>query len=129
MAKHNKETGKNHSLWDFLQELPVKEAERTQLVCRSVAVLKQILTAGTVLNLPDFCRELQAYLHPETVAAMQYNGEEQLANIRKFFRMADEFAADQQGTVQDFILHLLRMQEEGVREAAADVAAEGTGRI
>ena len=124
LAKHNKETGKNHSLWDYLLEQPVKKEERTPLVSRSIAVLKQILTAGTVLNLPDFCRELQAYLHPETVAAMQYNGEEQLANIRKFFRMADEFAADQQGTVQDFILHLLRMQEEGVREAAADVAAE-----
>lgn len=120
------ESGNKLSLWEFLlqndgvaEKLPQAAAVR-----RGVSVLQRLLTAGTVLNLPEFCREIKRLLHPETVLAMQHNGEEQLADLRKFFRMADTFAAEKQGTVRDFVLRLQQMQEEEVREAAADVAAE-----
>ena len=119
-------SGQRVSLWDFLlrNETGGEALPQLAAVRRGIAVLQRLLLAGTVLDLPDFCREIKKVLHPEAVLAMQYNGEEQLADLRKFFRMADTFAAEKQGTVRDFVLRLQRMKEEEVREAAADVQAE-----
>jgi len=123
LADYNRNRDVKLSLWDFLLQ-SYTVAEKETLLSRCVLTMKRLLTAGTVLNLPDFCRELQCVLHPEMVLAMQKNGEEQLADIRKFFRMADAFAAEKNGTVRDFGLHLLQMKEEDVREAAADVQTD-----
>ena len=117
------------SLWSFLQqETVVLEATAEAAVKRSVAVLRQLL-AASVLNLVDFCRELQKLLHPEAVLGLQPDGEEQLANLRKFFRMASDFAVQKQGTLQDFLTRMLRLQNELNREAAATVAAEDAVQI
>ena len=117
------------SLWSFLQQETVDlEAPAEAAVKKSVAVLRQLL-AASALNLVDFCRELQKLLHPEAVLGLQPDGEEQLANLRKFFRMASEFAVQRQGTLQDFITRMLRLQNEVNREAAATVAAEDAVQI
>ena len=118
------------SLWSFLQQETVElEAPAEAAVKRSIATLRRLLTAGSVLNLPDFCRELQKLLHPEAVLALQPDGEEKLANLRKFFRMASEFAVQKQGTLQDFITRMVRLQNELNREAAATVAAEDAVQV
>ena len=96
---------------------------------RAVTLLRQILSAGAVLNLPDFCRELQDLLHPETILALQRDGEEQLANLRKFFRLAHEFSTQKQGGVRDFVTRVTRLQKMKNKEAAATVAAEDAVQV
>lgn len=83
---------------------------------RAVTLLRQILSAGTVLNLPDFCRELQNLLHPETILAMQCDGAEQLANLRKFFRLAHEFSSQRQGGIRDFVTRVTRLQKQRIKK-------------
>ena len=96
---------------------------------RAVTLLRQILSSGAVLNLPDFCRELQNLLHPETILALQRDGEEQLANLRKFFRLAHEFSTQKQGGVRDFVTRVTRLQKAKNKEAAATVAAEDAVQV
>ena len=112
------------SLWHFLQQeqVPLNTAAQAS-VQRAVSLLRQILAAGNVLNLPDFCRELQELLHPEAILALQHDGEEQLANLRKFFRIANEFSTQKQGGVQEFITRMTRLQKLNNREAAATAEA------
>ena len=125
LSDRNRNGGAAVSLWSLLSQPETAETlQKNPAAFRSVMLLRRLLTAGTMLNLPDFCREMQKILHPEAVLAMQYNGEEQLANIRKFFRLAGAFAAEHQGSVPDFAMHLFHLQESGVREAAADVEAD-----
>jgi ATP-dependent helicase/nuclease subunit A len=96
---------------------------------RAVTLLRQILSAGTVLNLPDFCRELQNLLHPETILAMQCDGAEQLANLRKFFQLAHEFSSQRQGGIRDFVTRVTRLQKAKNKEAAATVAADDAVQV
>ena len=112
------------SLWDFLQQeqVPLNAAAQAS-VQRAVSLLCQILAAGSVLNLPDFCRELQKLLHPEAILALQRDGEEQLANLRKFFRIANEFSTQKQGGVEEFVTRMTQLQKLNNREAAATVEA------
>jgi len=113
------------SLWEFLQEgNPPLGQKQKELLQRDRSVLGKILAAGTVLNLPDFCRELRKLLRPEPVLAMQHGGNEQIANLRKFFRLASEFAVKTNGTVRDFALRLEQLKKNAVREAAADVETD-----
>ena len=135
------------SLWDFLQQrqdrrleeeqgLPVKEEneqhaakqEETALA-RAVSLLRPLPSAAAVMNLPGFCREIRRQLHPDAILALQDNGEEQLANLRKFYRMAHDFATQKQGTVQDFAARLQQLAEAKDREAAATVLSEGAGQL
>ena len=123
------------SLWDFLQQdcLQQKrvalEADAAATVERAVALLTKVLAVGSVLNLPDFCMEVQQLLHPEAILALQHNGEEQLANLRKFFRMAHEFSARKQGGLQDFVTRMATLQKTKNKEAAATVAAEDAVQV
>lgn len=129
LGKVNAENG-TCSLWDFIQKDAADlDVAAEAAVKRSVTVLRQLLTAGSVLNLPDFCRELQRLLHPETVLALQPDGEEQLANLRKLFRIAGDFAAQKQGTLQDFVTRMTRFQNMHNREAAATVEAEDAVQV
>ena len=61
--------------------------------------------------------------------ALQPNREEQLANLRKLFQMANDFSVQKQATVQDFVTRLQRLQEKQEREASATVAAEDAVQI
>ena len=127
LAEFNKDKavkdGSAVSLWDFL----LQEQETT--LARAISLLRPLPAAAAVLNLPAFCREIRRLLHPETVLALQDNEEEQLANLRKFFRMAHDFAAQKQGTVQDFATRLLQLAEAKDREAAATVVSEGAVQL
>ena len=130
LSGYRQETGKAVSLWDFLLHKTVAlEDDMQRLLQRAVSVLQQLLMAGTVLNLPDFCKEICRLFHPETVLSIQENGEEQLADLRKFFRMANDFAVQKQGAVYEFALRLAQLKDEGVREAAADVASDDAVKI
>ena len=118
------------SLWDFLQQERVAlDAGPAAALNRAVTLLRQIESAGAVLNLPDFCRELQNLLHPETILALQRDGEEQLANLRKFFRLAHEFSTQKQGGIRDFVTRVTRLQKTKNKEAAATVAAEDAVQV
>ena len=120
------------SLWDFLLQEQGRNGEDTTLA-RAVALLRPLPAAAAVMNLPGFCREIRRLLHPEAILALQDNGEEQLANLRKFYRMAHDFAAQKQGTVQDFAARLQQLAEakdrEADREAAATVVSEGAVQL
>ena len=96
---------------------------------RAVTLLRQILSFGAVLNLPDFCRELQNLLHSETILALQRDGEEQLANLRKFFRLAHEYSTQKQGGIRDFVTRVTRLQKAKNKEAAATVVAEDAVQV
>ena len=118
------------SLWDFLQQESMDLNPAAQApVHRAVTLLSRILAAGSVLNLPDFCRELQKLLHPEAVVALQRDGEEQLANLRKFFRMAAEFSAQKQGGIQDFVTRVTQLLKMDNKEAAATAASEDAVQV
>lgn len=113
------------SLWDFLQRgKPLLSGAQQALLERGLSLLALLQREGRALNLPDFCQLVDDTLHPETVLALQKNGEEQLADYRKLQQLAFVFAAQKHGTVQDFARYLRRMQEEKVREAAASVEAD-----
>ena len=127
LQKRNRENGTELSLWDFLQEDDVNSAAAA--LSRAVALLRRLQIAGCVLNLPDFCREVQALLHPETVLALQENGDEQLANLRKFFTLANDFVVQKQGGVRDFAVHLLQLKQANNREAAATVMAKDAVQV
>lgn len=112
------------SLWEFLQSGSTLLPEAQQaLLERGISLLALLQREGRVLNVPDFCQLIDDTLHPETVLALQKNGEEQLADYRKLQQLAFSFVAQKHGTVQDFAQYLRRMQEEKVREAAASVEA------
>lgn len=141
------------SLWDFLlqeqdkqrekeekhlqskkekeQEATKKENENQEdiTLTRAISLLRPLPGAAAVMNLPGFCREIRRLLHPEAILALQDNGEEQLANLRKFYRMAHDFAAQKQGTVQDFAARLQELAEAKDREAAATVVSEGAVQL
>ena len=127
LQKRNRENGTMRSLWDFLQERDVDSA--ASALPRAVALLRRLQVAGSILNLPDFCREVQALLHPETVLALQENGDEQLANLRKFFALANDFVVQKQGNVRDFAVHLQQLKQANNREAAATVMAEDAVQV
>ena len=114
------------SLWQFLQRnMKLLPAGQQSLLERSLILLGTLQREGCALNLPDFCRLIDETLHPETVLSLQKNGDEQLANYRKWQQMAFTFAQQKQGTVQDFARYLRRMQEEEEqREASASVEAD-----
>lgn len=116
------------SLWDFLLQEQDRNQEDTTLA-RTVTLLRPLPAAAAVLNLPAFCREIRRLLHPEAILALQDNGEEQLANLRKFYRMAHDFAAQKQGTVQEFAARLQQLAEAKDREAAATVVSEGAVQL
>ena len=117
------------SLWDFLQRGGFTSGTVAEKkVKRAITALNQLL-AASVLNLPDFCTEIQKLLHPEAVLAMQPDGEEQMANLRKFFRMANEFSMQKQGTLQGFVTRMVRLRNGQNREAAATVAAEDAVQV
>ncbi len=111
------------SLWDFLLQ------EQDTTLARAILLLRPLPAAAAVMNLPCFCREVRRLLHPEAILALQDNGEEQLANLRKFYRMAHDFAAQKQGTVQDFTARLRELAEAKDREAAATVVSEGAVQL
>ena len=111
------------SLWDFLLQ------EQDTTLARAILLLRPLPAAAAVMNLPCFCREIRRLLHPEAILALQDNGEEQLANLRKFYRMAHDFAAQKQGTVQDFTARLRELAEAKDREAAATVVSEGAVQL
>ena len=124
------ETKTKLSLWDFLQQENITLNPTAQAdLHRAVTLLSQILAAGNVLNLPDFCRELQKLLHPEAVVALQRDGEEQLANLRKFFRLVHEFSTQKQGGIQDFVIRVTQMQKVNNKEAAATAASEDAVQV
>ena len=128
LAKLNKDKAAKNvadiSLWHFLLQEQGRNGEDTTLA-RAVALLRPLPASAAVMNLPGFCREIRGLLHPEAILALQDNGEEQLANLRKFYRMAHDFAAQKQGTVQDFAARLQQLAEAKDREAAATVVSEG----
>ena len=128
LSEFNTDEAAAVSLWDFLLQEQDKEREDTTLT-GAVALLRPLPAAATVLNLPGFCREIRRLLHPEAVLALQDNGEEQLANLRKFFRLAHDFAAQKQGTVQGFAARLQQLAEAKDREAAATVVSEGAVQL
>ena len=118
------------SLWDYLQRASIALNDtQEKAVKRAVTVLRKLLAAGNTLNLPDFCREMQKLLHPEAVLALQPDGEGQLANMYKFFRLANEFSVQKQGTLQDFVTRMTRLQTGKNREAAATVVAEDVVQV
>ncbi len=130
LANYNKNAATALSLWEFLLEgkyLPEKSEEA--ILNRAVSLLRHLPPAGMCLNLPDFCREIRKLLHPETVLALQPNGEEQLANLDKFFRMANDLTVRKQATVGDFVTRLQYLKEKQNREASATVAAEEAVQI
>ena len=130
LSAYRQETGRAVSLWDFLShETVVLEENMQHLLQRAVSVLQQLLMAGTVLNLPDFCKEIRRLLHPEIVLSVQDNREEQLADLQKFFRLANDFSVQKQGAVYEFALRLAHLKDEDVREAAADVASDDAVKI
>ena len=128
LAKLNKDKAAKNvaaiTLWDFLLQEQGRNGEDTT-PARAVALLRPLPAAAAVMNLPGFCREIRRLLHPEAILALQDNGEEQLANLRKFYRMAHDFAAQKQGAVQDFAARLQQLAEAKDREAAATVVSEG----
>lgn len=95
-----------------------------KLLERARTLLYDLQLKGTLLNLPDFCRALDEALHPEAVLALQPDGEEQAADYRKLMGMARSFTVQNQGTVKAFAGRLRQLQEEQVREAAANAFAE-----
>ena len=95
----------------------------------AVTLLRPLPAAAAVLNLFGFCREIRRLLHPEARLALQDNGEEQLANLHKFYRMACDFEAQKQGAVQDFAARLVQLAEAEDREAAATVVSEGAVQL
>ena len=130
LAGYKKKAADAVSLWEFLiteKYLPEKDEE--EVLARAVSLLCQLPPAAMCLNLPVFCRELRKLLHPEAVLALQPNREEQLANLRKLFQMANDFSVQKQATVQDFVTRLQRLQEKQEREASATVAAEDAVQI
>ncbi len=154
LAEYNKDRETSLSLWDFLLQglykRPEEEEERHLLLkngnkqketnretgkqedatlTRAVRLLRPLPAAAAVLNLPAFCREIRRLLHPETILALQDNGEEQLANLRKFYQMAHDFAAQKQGGVHDFAGRILQLAEAKDREAAATVVSEGAVQL
>ena len=141
------------SLWDFLLQEQYKRPEEEEqhllltdgnklhetkqetakqeetTLARAVSLLRPLPAAAAVMNLPGFCREIRRLLHPEAILALQDNGEEQLADLRKFYRMAHDFAAQKQGAVQDFAARLQELAEAKDREAAATVVSEGAVQL
>ena len=130
LADYKMKTAAAVSLWEFLliSEYLTEKTEEVFLT-RAFSLLCKLPSAAMCLNLPDFCREIRKILHPEAVLALQPNGEEQLANLRKLFRMADELSVQKLTTVQDFVTRLQRLQEKQDREASATVAAEDAVQI
>lgn len=105
------------------------ETTEAKALARAVSLLDSLPVAAAVLNLPDFCRKIAGLLHPETVLALQDNGEEQLANLRKLFQMARDFTVQKKGSVPDFTLRLRQLAEEKDRESAATAATEGAVQL
>ena len=125
LADYKKKAAATVSLWEFLMaEKYLPEKDEEAVLARAVSLLCQLPPAAMCLNLPGFCREIRKLLHPEAVLTLQPNGEEQLANLRKLFRMANDLSVQKQATVQDFATRLQHLQEKQDREASATVAAE-----
>ena len=136
LAEYKREEASATSLWDFLQSGKFRRSEteetaRTEeaVLARVVSLLRPLPAAAAVLNLPGFCREIRRLLHPEAILALQDNGEESLANLRKFFRLAHDFTAQKQGNVQDFAQRLKQLADAKDREAAATVVSEGAVQL
>ena len=130
LSEHNMKNGTDVSLWDFLLEGTYRpEKTEEEALVRAVSLLRRLPAAAAVMNLPGFCGEIRKLLRPEAVLALQENGEEQVANLRKFFRLANEYAVQKQGAVQDFAARLLQLAEAEDKEAAATVAAGGAVRL
>ena len=95
---------------------------------RAVTLLRQILSAGTVLNLLGF---LQGTAEPAASGndpCVQCDGAEQLANLRKFFRLASRIQHTETGRHPGFCNPgTTRLQKAKNKEAAATVAAERRG--
>lgn len=124
---------KNLSLWSFWGTLLRREMKQAQeasglsgslLLIRARHILQGLQTRAALLNLPDFCRVLEEALHPETVLALQPDGEGKVADYRKFMTLARTFAVQKRGTVAAFAAWLRKMQQEQVREAAANAFSE-----
>lgn len=119
-------SAKEQCLWDKLMSgtyVSSKKQQQERLL-RAAEVLTTLRRKASVLPLTELWAEIWDILHLEAVLALQENGQNRLANVKKLRQLAVDFAAARQGTLAAWLEYTDNIISMNGRETAANIDAE-----
>lgn len=113
-------------LWDALMQAQQADFELKQwyFVERAAKVLTSLRKAAALLALPELLEEVHKALHIEMVTSVQNNGAAKLANVKKLWRLAQEYCSSRQGTLGAWLDYVRDLRAANARETAANLNAK-----
>lgn len=118
-------------LWDALQQADADELsdEQGALLRRAAVILAELRSCAALCALPELWQKLWQALAVDGVLSLQEHGANKLANAKKLRQLAQEYCAQQNGTLGGWLDYVRRLREAAARETTANLNSSGAVRI
>ncbi|MDO4922099.1 MAG: UvrD-helicase domain-containing protein [Phascolarctobacterium sp.] len=118
-------------LWDALQQADADEFPQEQgaLLRRAASILAELRSCAALCALPELWQRLWQTLAVDGVLSLQEHGANKLANAKKLRQLAQEYCAQQNGTLGGWLDYVRRLREAAARETTANLNSVDAVRI
>ena len=115
----------NKCVWDVLMGYKILDNAdiKQQMLGRAKDILFGLRQDATYLALTELLNRIDRVLNLRGILALQEDGEVKLANVKKLFGLAKQFALEKQGTLNDWNEYVAELRAVEVRETAANINA------
>lgn len=118
-------------LWDALQRADADEfpEEQGALLRRAASILAELRSCAALCALPELWQRLWQTLAVDGVLSLQEHGANKLANAKKLRQLAQEYCAQENGTLGSWLDYVRRIREAAARETTANLNSTDAVRI